>query len=366
MLSHSLKRYVFPAVVLVIAVLAVLGTRPRLNSFQGQIMGTTYNVSYVSDLFSHPVDDISKKVHAALVDVDQRMSTYKPDSELMQFNRSEVGLPFKVSPDLVDLIVQAEAISVMSDGEYDVTIGPLVNLWGFGPSGDVLDQAETVKDAINSTQFQAWVRTQYGELPSENAINEALATVGYQHLVANTQDSTLTRELPLFVDLSSIAKGYGVDKAAETLRKEGIDDYLVEVGGEVAVHGMKPNGLPWRLAVIGPEMGKNGVSALVEPGDKSLATSGDYLNFFEVDGQRYSHTINPLTGWPEAKRVAEVAVIADTTARADALATMFMVLGDEKGLELANQLGIAARFAYYTGEGFETVTSEAFKPYLVH
>ena len=153
-----------------------------------------------------------------------------------------------------------------------------------------------------------------------------------------------------------------MDQAAKVLRERGIDNYMVEVGGEVAVHGVKPNGQLWRLAVIGPEMGRTGVSALVEPGNKSLATSGDYLNYFEVDGKRYSHTINPATGWPEAKRVAEVAVIADTTAKADALATMFMVLGDEQGLTLANRRGIAARFAYYTNDGFATVTSEALSP----
>ncbi|MGB0360068.1 MAG: FAD:protein FMN transferase [Endozoicomonas sp.] len=354
----------FPAVVLIIAVLTVLGARPRLYSFQGQIMGTTYNVSYVSDIFDHPVSIVSEKVHAALVDVDKRMSTYKPDSELMQFNRSEVGKPFQVSPDLVELVVQAKGISNMSGGQYDITVGPLVNLWGFGPSG--IEQGLVDSESVNTPEFLEWMKTQYGKVPDLKSIAEAVDRVSYQHLKTDSNASTLTRELPLFVDLSSIAKGYGVDQAAKVLVAEGIDDFLVEVGGEVSVNGVKPNGQPWRLAVIGPEMGKNGMSVLVEPGDKSLATSGDYLNFFEVDGQRYSHTINPVTGWPEAKRVAEVAVIADTTARADALATMFMVIGDEKGLELANQLGIAARFAYYTGGSFETVTSEAFKPYVIN
>ncbi|MFK0569926.1 FAD:protein FMN transferase [Endozoicomonas sp.] len=372
-MSRSLKRSLLPAVallVLVAVVFLVLSTRPRLYSFQGQIMGTTYNVSYAADLFSHPVKDISRVVHDALADVDQRMSTYKTDSELMQFNRAPVGQPFRMSQDIVQLVLDAEAISEMSDGAYDITVGPLVNLWGFGPT-----QWATAKEGqenddsherVNAPEFVNWIESQYpGHIPDEKAINEARANVGYQSLKANSADSTLTRKKALFVDLSSIAKGYGVDQAAAVLRAQGVDDFMVEVGGEVSVQGIKPNGQPWRLAVIGPEMGKNGVSALVEPLDKALATSGDYLNFFEVDGKRYSHTINPVTGWPEAKRVAEVAVIAETTAQADALATMFMVLGDEKGLELANRLGIAARFAYYTDEGFETVTSEAFKPYLV-
>lgn len=370
MLSRSLKRSLIPAIIVIVAVFLVLSTRPRLYSFQGKVMGTTYNVSYVATLFSHPVKDVSRVVHDALSDVDQRMSTYKPDSELMQFNRAPVGEPFVLSSDIVQLVQEAQEISDISDGAYDITVGPLVNLWGFGPT-----QWAAVKEShddsdshqlANAPEFVKWIEDQYpGHIPDETAIQEALAKVGYQSLTVDTEGSTLTREKELFVDLSSIAKGYGVDRAAAALRAQGIEDFMVEVGGEVLVQGVKPNGKLWRLAVIGPEMGKNGVSALVEPLDKALATSGDYLNFFEVDGKRYSHTINPVTGWPEAKRVAEVAVIADTSARADALATMFMVLGDEKGLELANRLGIAARFAYYTDEGFETVTSEAFKPYLV-
>ncbi|WP_422448915.1 MULTISPECIES: FAD:protein FMN transferase [unclassified Endozoicomonas] len=370
MLSRSLKRSLIPAIIVLVAVFLVLSTRPRLNSFQGQVMGTTYNVSYVATLFSHPVKDVSAVVQDALADVDQRMSTYKPDSELMQFNRAPVGEPFKLSSDIVQLVQQARAISDLSDGAYDITVGPLVNLWGFGPTQWVaVNNSHDDSDShplANAPEFVKWIEDQYpGHIPEATAIQEALANVGYQSLKADPEGSTLTREKALFVDLSSIAKGYGVDQAAAALRAQGIEDFMVEVGGEVLVQGVKPNGSPWRLAVIGPEMGKNGVSALVEPLDKALATSGDYLNFFEVDGKRYSHTINPVTGWPEAKRVAEVAVIADTSARADALATMFMVLGDEKGLELANRLGIAARFAYYTDEGFATVTSEAFKPYLV-
>lgn len=370
MLSPSLKRSLIPAMIVLLAVCLVLSTRPRLHSFQGQIMGTTYNVSYVATVFSHPVGEVSGVVHDALADVDQRMSTYKPDSELMRFNRAPVGKPFRVSRDIVELVQEAQAVSDLSGGAYDITVGPLVNLWGFGPA-DGTDAKENrgddgAQDLLYAPEFVQWIESQYpGRIPDQAAINEAMSGVGYQSLKADSENSTLTREKELFVDLSSIAKGYGVDQAAAALEALGIDDYMVEVGGEVAVQGVKPNGKPWRLAVIGPEMGKNGVSALVEPLDKALATSGDYLTYFEVDGKRYSHTINPVTGWPEAKRVAEVAVIADTSARADALATMFMVLGDEKGLELANRLGIAARFAYYTDGGFDTVTSEAFKPYLV-
>ena len=351
MLSRSLKRLLIPAIIMIAAVFVVLSTRPRLYSFQGQIMGTTYNISYVATLFSHPVKSVSSVVHNTLADVDHRMSTYKPDSELMQFNRAPIGQPFKLSSDIVQLVQEALEISVISNGAYDITVGPLVNLWGFGPK-----QWTVVKESPNDGNFHPpqstsgfveWAGNQYPDhTPDEASIQKALTKVGYQSLKVDTESSTLTRGKDLFVDLSSIAKGYGVDRAAAAIRAQGIENFIVEVGGEVRVQGVKPNGKPWRLAIIGPEMGRHGVSALVEPLDKALATSGDYLNFFEIDGKHYSHTINPATGWPESKRVAEVAVIANTSARADALATMFMVLGDEKGLELANRLGIAAHFAY--------------------
>ena len=370
MLSRSSKQLILPGIALILVTIAVLATRPRMNVFNGKIMGTVYNVNYVSTVFEHPVSDISEKVHAALADVDQRMSTYKKDSELMQFNRAPIGVPIKVSEDIIRLVLQARKYSELSNGAYDISVGPLVNLWGFGPGHwDKRNQQSDHTDQekpINAPEFVQWMIAKYpGAVPSQEEIDQARANVGYQYLDVDVVNLTLTKKKALFIDLNSIAKGYGVDQAAAALRAAGINDYMVEVGGEVLVKGKKPNGQLWRLVVLGPEMGWNGVSAIVSPDDKALATSGDYLSFFEVDGKRYSHTINPATGWPEAKRIAEVAVIADTVAEADALATMFMVLGDKKGLALANREGVAARFAYYTDDGYETVTSEAFKPYLV-
>ena len=369
MISRTAKRFFIPGLALLLVAVFVVSTRPKLNMFNGKIMGTTYSVSYASTLFDHPLDKVSKTVHNALADVDQRMSTYKLDSELMQVNQAPVGKAVKVSKDIIDLVIEARKISELSDGAYDITVGPLVNLWGFGPAyWHEQNQKGLHNDdekPVNAPEFVQWMIDKYpGAVPSPEAIAKARARVGYQFLKVDPSNATLTRTKDLFIDLSSIAKGYGVDQAAAALRSMGIDNYMVEVGGEVLVKGKKHDGEPWRVAVIGPEMGQHGVSAIVYPGNKALATSGDYLNFFEVEGKRYSHTINPKTGWPEAKRVAEVAVVADTVAQADALATMFMVLGDKEGLVLANKEGIAARFAYYTDNGFETVTSEAFKPYL--
>ena len=369
LLTRSYKRSLLLGIVLLIAAFYVMGTRPRLKHFQGHTMGTTYSISYAATLFSDPVKAVQADVDRELEAINDKMSTYRPDSELMQFNRAPIGKPFKASDELVDLVQRSLYFSRISDGAYDVTVGPLVNLWGFGPTEKDSKQPEKKMPADQDANVDpvVWMLANYPtEIPDDETINAALDRVGYQYLKVDTDRDTMTREKDLFVDLSSIAKGYGVDKVGQTLESRGINNYMVEIGGEVLVRGHKPDGDAWRLGIRGPAMTAGGMPALVVTiGDRALATSGDYLNFFEIDGQKFSHMINPHTGRPEVSRLAEVAVIADTAADGDALATLFMVLGDKKGLELANREGIAAHFTYHSEDGgFESVSSEAFKPYL--
>ncbi|WP_236631685.1 FAD:protein FMN transferase [Endozoicomonas numazuensis] len=347
-----------------------LSMRPTLKHIQGETMGTTYSITYASPPFSHSVDDVKQQVDALLEAVNDSMSTYRNDSELMQFNRSEIGKPFKASDELVDLVERSLVISRLSDGAYDVTVGPLVNLWGFGPSDADKQPADHTAEPSEASdkkapEFIEWMMKNHpAELPSDKEIAEARAKVGYQAIIADTRNDQLTRTKDVFVDLSSIAKGFGVDKVAFLLESEGIKSYLVEIGGEVKVGDPKPDGSAWKLGIRGPAMTGSQPALIVALQNKAMATSGDYLNYFEVDGQKYSHTINPKTGHPEIGRLAEVAVIHDNVAEADALATLFMVLGDKEGLKLANREGIAAHFTYHTDKGFGTVNSDAFKPYL--
>ena len=369
LLTRSYKRSLLLGVVLLIAALFVMGTRPRLKHFQGHTMGTTYSVSYAATLFSDPVKAVQADVDRELEAINDKMSTYRPDSELMRFNRAPIGKPFNASDELVDLVQRSLHFSRISDGAYDVTVGPLVNLWGFGPAEKDSGQPEKKMPVDQGANVDpvVWMLANYPtEVPNDESINAALDRVGYQYLAVDTDRDTMTREKDLFVDLSSIAKGYGVDKVGQALKNRGINNYMVEIGGEVLVRGHKPDGDAWRLGIRGPAMTAGGMPALVVTiGDRALATSGDYLNFFEIDGQKFSHMINPHTGRPEVSRLAEVAVIADTAADGDALATLFMVVGDKKGLELANREGIAAHFTYHSEDGgFESVSSEAFKPYL--
>lgn len=368
LLTRSYKRSLLLAIVLLIVAFYVIGTRPRLKHFQGHTMGTTYSVSYGATFFSDPVDEVKADVERALENINNKMSTYRPDSELMQFNRAPVGKPFRASDELVDLVHRSLYFSRISNGAYDVTVGPLVNLWGFGPT-DKGKKPETPVPADKNGKVDPvlWMLANYPvEVPDDEAINRAMARVGFQALDVDTEHDIMIRHKELFVDLSSIAKGYGVDMAGQALLDRNINHFMVEIGGEVLVNGHKPGGDAWRLGIRGPAMTAGGMPALVVTiGDRALATSGDYLNYFEIDGQKFSHMINPHTGRPEVSRLAEVAVIADTAADGDALATMFMVLGDKKGLEVANSEGIAAYFTYHSDDGgFESVSSEAFKPYL--
>ena len=270
MLTRSYKRSLLLGSILLLVAFYILSTRPRLNTFNGRIMGTTYSVTYVSTMFSNPVRNISVAVHQALESVDGRFSTYKRDSELMQINAAPVNKPFKVSEPFMQLVLEAQCLSEISEGAYDITVGGLVNLWGFGPAQWEQRDKNTLHKSdekpVDSPEFVQWIINNYpGAVPTQEEIDAVRAKVGYRNLVIDEKNSTITKLKPVFIDLNSIAKGFGVDVAGATLRDLGINDYMVEVGGEVLVNGRKPDNQLWRLAVIGPEMGHGGVSAIVEP-----------------------------------------------------------------------------------------------------
>ncbi|MBU2711567.1 FAD:protein FMN transferase [Zooshikella harenae] len=311
-----------------------------MEQVSGPTMGTTYQVKYITGDSNVSQPEVAQRVDAVLADINQRMSTYITTSELMQFNQAPTGEVFKLSNDIVTLVALSQEISEMSGGRYDVTVGPLVNLWGFGP-----DKRPTT-------------------VPSDEVLAEAFANVGYHYVKADKQASTLVKEKPVFVDLSSIAKGYAVDKVAEALDSMGINSYLVEVGGELKVKGEKAAGVPWRIGIEEPVLGQRKASAAIEAPGKGIATSGDYRNYYEIDGQRFSHTINPLTGHPITHKLASVTVVHPSVAMADGLATMLMVVGYPEGMALAKEHDLAAYFIVKEGEGFTSYASPGFKAYL--
>jgi thiamine biosynthesis lipoprotein len=314
----------------------------ELIEFSGPTMGTTYTVK----VFRAP-DDIEPtalqtEIDGILAEINRQMSTYDPESELSRFNRNHTTDWVPVSPELHAVIQEALRISHLTDGAFDITVGPLVNLWGFGPE------------------------TRSGSIPSEETIREALARVGYEQIHIRDSPPALRKDRPdIYLDLSAIAKGYAVDQVAAHLEAGDIRDYMVEIGGELRIKGHNAKGIPWQIAIEEPDPAKRAVQRIIEITDEGIATSGDYRNFFEHEGQRYSHEIDPLTGWPVRHKLASVTVVNKSCMRADAFATALIVMGPEKGFDLAEQEHLAVFFIIISNDDFQEKMTSEFKQYLV-
>jgi thiamine biosynthesis lipoprotein len=274
---------------------------------------------------------------ASLDAVDQMMSTYRSDSEISRFSDSVSTDWQLVSADFCASVEDALEVSVLTDGAFDITVGPLVNLWGFGP-GDSIDKP-----------------------PADSDIERMLSTVGYQHLQADCAQPALKKDIAeLVLDMSAIGKGYAADKVADVLEQDGFGDYLVEVGGELRVAGRNADGKLWAIGIEAPLVDQRRPQTIVRITDTGVATSGDYRNYFEVDGRRYSHTIDTQTGRPVTHSLASVTVIDDSGYRADALATAFLVMGVEKAIALAQREQLAAVFLLRDDAGITELTTPAF------
>ncbi|MGV6859305.1 MAG: FAD:protein FMN transferase [bacterium] len=306
-------------------------------SLHGETMGTTYSVVISEAGPAVSEATLKPQIDTLLDAVNASMSTYRPDSELSHFNALPAGKGMVVSKGLIKVLLAAREVSEKTAGAYDVTVGPLVNLWGFGP--------EDYRDRV----------------PPDSVIAEEEKKVGYENLEIEPFSSQITKHISgLYVDLSSIAKGYGVDAVAAYLEKQGVSAYLVEIGGEVKARGSSPRGDAWKIGIEKPQPGGRSVQQIVPLHDQAIATSGDYRNYFEADGVRYSHTIDARTGRPITHRLVSVSVLADDTMTADAWATALDVLGEKEGFALAEKEGLAAYLIYKKGEGFATKATPAF------
>ncbi|MEJ2603460.1 MAG: FAD:protein FMN transferase, partial [Gammaproteobacteria bacterium] len=265
------------------------------------------------------------------------MSTWREDSEVSRFNAADGAEWFPVSEDTAALVAMANAVSRMSAGAFDITVGPVVDLWGFGPG-----EVRVVP-------------------PDQSEIEAALARVGYEAVESRDEPPALRKAgATVAVDLSAIAKGHAVDRVAAVLDQAGMPDYLVEVGGEVRVKGRNRFGDPWTVAIEDPLAAGREVHRVLNVTDTAIATSGDYRNFFRYEGKRYSHTIDPRTGWPVSHELVSVTVLDDSAALADALATALLVLGPEAGGELAGRAEVAAYFIVRSEEGVSARWTPAF------
>lgn len=306
---------------------------------QGKTMGTTYNIKVVVDPNIFDTEKLQQQIDAELKQLNQEMSTYIPDSELSLFNSSPSLEPIEVSPGLARVIKEAIRLGKMSEGKLDVTVGPLVNLWGFGPEY----RPETI--------------------PTEQEIAEARQRIGLDKL-SLSGNKLAKLKADLYVDLSTIAKGYGVDIVAELIEKNGINDYLVEIGGEMRVKGFKHTGELWHVAIEKPVTEERAVQQIIVPKNNAVATSGDYRNYYEVDGQRFSHIIDPETGKPINHKIVSVTVIHPSSMTADGLSTALMVMGEDKALAFAEANKLAVYIIVKSDHGFVDHTSVKFMQYL--
>jgi len=306
--------------------------------FSGPTMGTRYNVKVISE---SEIDEglLTGKIEALLANINSLMSTYDPDSELSQFNQSPENTPFTLSPDTIIVLTMAMELSEKTAGAFDVTVGPVVNLWGFGPDGRLERK------------------------PSASALKSALEHVGYQALAWHS-DNQLIKTKPVYVDLSAIAKGYAVDKVSELLVELGYSRFLVDIGGELKAGAPKATGRDWKVAVEEPTAHLRSIQKVFSLREMGVATSGDYRNFYEFNGERYSHAIDPRTGMPVNHSLASVSVLNTSVAYADALATSLMVLGVDKGYALANSMGWAVYFIERNGNGFRVKATDGFLNYI--
>ncbi len=324
----------WPAALLLAFLFLVGCAEPKQNtdivSFSGVTMGTTFTVKWV-DSSDARIPVIRKEVAKALLDVNQAMSTYIADSELSQFNQLPANSEFIISEALFFVLNLAQSISFKTDGAFDVTVGPLVNLWGFGPDGRVI------------------------KAPAKAEITLLQQQVGYQKLLLKAD----------YVDLSAIAKGYGVDVLADIMNKHHIENFLVEIGGELRSQGTKPGNQDWKIAVESPVSGERQVQKILSISNTGIATSGDYRNYFEEDGVRYSHTINPGTGRPITHKLASVTVLMPTCAEADAMDTAFMVMGEESAYAFAVKHNIDAFFIVKSDQNFIEKMTPGFETRLV-
>ncbi len=308
-------------------------------------MGTTFTVKIVALPPDVDASRLQREIVQTLRDVDARMSTYRRDSEVSRLNRFQRDDWFPVSRETALVIDEAVRIAQLTGGAFDVTAGPLVDLWSFGPGGgDHESQAE------------------HRNVPAAEAVNLALGRVGCNNLEVRLSPPAVRKQrADLHLDLSAIAKGFAVDRVAEHLQSCGVTRYMVEVGGELTVKGRNTDGGPWQIAVETPADFSRTVQRVIPLEDAAMATSGDYRNYFEKDGIRYSHIIDPRSGRPVSHRLASATVVDASCMRADALATALMVLGPDEGREFASREGFSVLLLIRSDTGFVEEATAAFE-----
>jgi thiamine biosynthesis lipoprotein len=328
-----------PRILLILLILLITGCdkNPPLQKITGYAQGTTYHISFWQSS-EKPIDSqaIKTAIDTEFKRIDEQLSNYRPDSVIERFNATISNEPLELSEEIIYLIEQARAVSIASDGCYDLTIKPLFDLWGF-------------KD---DKLF----------IPSDELLKTALQQVGFKQIEIIDATHVRKANAKLRIDLSSIAQGYSVARMSALLEQQGITNYLVEIGGELQTRGRKPNAMPWRVAVEKPlssERTMQKVLTINKTEPLVVMTSGTYRHYFDANGKRYSHILNAKTGIPVDHTTVSVTVLHNDGTQADAWSTALLCLGAKEGLIAANKAGIAALFIEQQGDNFNELPSNA-------
>lgn len=311
---------------------------PTVWRLTGPAQGTTFTVTVVDPPAAVSRNDLDQAIRQTLDEIDAALSTWRQDADISRFNRAAAGEWVEVSSMLAGLVQRSLALGDSTDGRFDVTLKPVLALWGFGPG------AETP-----------------ASVPDVAAIDRALARTGLGRVdVRLTPPGLRKSAADLQLELSGIAQGYSVDALRDLLADRGLERFLVELGGELYGQGRNPDGRAWQVGVEAPVAGRRDISRVVPLDGQGISTSGDYRDFFELDGQRFSHTIDPTTGWPVTHDLRSVTVLHESTEMADGLATALLVMGPEAGPAFARERELAVLFIRGEEDAYTSVTTKAF------
>jgi thiamine biosynthesis lipoprotein len=288
----------------------------REATFIGKTMGTTYHIKVVTWL-NKDTDSLRGKIEQRLSEINSSMSIYMEDSEISRFNKYQtIDKNFEVSDDFIRVVAIGKRLYEITGGAWDATINPIVNIWGFG----------------NYKKKR--------KIPSIEQIKKLKENIGFNYINISDEGHLVKKKGKVALDFGSIAKGYAVDELSTLILETGINDFIVEIGGEVYASGIRKDKKNWKVGINMPkkDASYNKIYKTVRLRGRALATSGDYRNFFEYQGKSYSHVLDPRTGWPVSNGVVSVSILAGSCAVADGLATAVTVMGHEKGIELVNSL----------------------------
>ncbi len=340
---HLLKKSKTLLLAFFVVFLTACGDKDVQKNFQGKTMGTTYHVDFVDSDDSVDVATLKKDVDQVLIEVNNAMSTYQKNSEITLFNKQAKAFQaVEISQDFATVVQEAIELNNITKGKLDVTVGPIVNLFGFGPD------------------------KRLNKVPSSEQLAKVSKFIGINHIAlkkGNGKFYLIKDQDGVYIDLSSIAKGFGVDKVAEFLESKGIENYLVEIGGELRIKGKKANDDKWKIAIEKPNLIQGSeIQTVISVDNLGMATSGNYRNYFEDEnGVRLSHIIDPVTKMPITHNLASITVLAPTSMHADGLATGLFVMGKDKALEVAEKEHLAVYLIVKEKDGFKAYHSSAFE-----